>query len=326
MKLYSFAIPTLLFTSLVGCAAADGSESDDELQLAQSSWRDAIAATPTADGCFQATYPNMEWESVACTAAPNRASGSPRARLSAHVADAAARPFIVGNGADFALHVPGLISSSTGSFPQVTGVTSETDGGTRNGYSIQLNSNFMSGTAACKGVSGCLSWAQFVYSSEERAVFVQNWLIGIGRCPDSTWINAGGGDCFKNSAAVSAPTIAITSLANLKMTGTAASGSDGLTFANGTQAFKTSEADTVTGLSGAWHECEFNIIGDGGGSEAVFNRGSSIKVEITATSGSTAAPTCISNDGTTGETNNLTLGPCTGTGGATPNIQFTESD
>lgn len=47
---------------------------------------------------------------------------------------------------------------------------------------------------------------------------------------------------------------------------------------------------------------------------------------ITATSGSTAAPTCISNDGTTGETNNLNLGPCTGTGGATPNIQFTESN
>jgi hypothetical protein len=327
MKLYSFAIPTLLFTSLVGCAAADSDESDDNLQLAQVSWRDAIAATPTADGCFQATFPNMEWESVACTAAPNRAFGSPRARLSGHVADAVAGPFLVGNGADFALHVPGLISSSTGSFPQVSGVTTENDGGTRNGYSIQLNSNFMTGRAACKGVSGCLSWAQFVYSSEERAVFIQNWLIGIGSCPNSTWINAGGGDCFKNSAAVSAPTIAITSLANLKMTGTAASGgNDGLTFANGSQAFKTSEADTVTGLSGAWHESEFNIIGDGGGSEAVFNRGSSVRVEITASSGSTAAPTCISNDGTTGETNNLNLGPCTGTGGATPNIQFTESN
>ncbi len=328
MKLYSFAIPTLLFTSLVGCAAADGDQSDEELQLAQLNWRDAIAATPTtAGGCFQATFPSMEWESVACTAAPNRPFASPRARLSAHVAGAAAGPFIVGNGADFALHVTGLISSSTGSFPQVTGVTSESDGGTRNGYSIQLNSNFMSGRAACKGVSGCLSWAQFVYSSEERAVFIQNWLIGIGTCPDSSFINAGGGDCFKNSAAVSAPTIAITSLANLKMTGTAASGgNDNLTFANGSTAFKTSEADTVTGLSGAWHESEFNVIGDGGGSEAVFNRGSSVRVEITATSGSTAAPTCISNDGTTGETNNLNLGSCTGTGGTTPNIQFTESN
>ncbi len=327
MKLSPIAIPTLLFTSLVGCAAADGDKPDDELQLAQSSWRDAIAATPTAAGCFQATFPSMEWESVACTAAPNRAFGSPRAKLAGHEADAVAGPFIVGDGADFALHVPGLITSSTGSFPTVTGVTSESDGGTRNGYSIQLNSNFMSGRPACRGVSGCLSWAQFVYSSEERAVFIQNWLIGIGSCPDSSWINAGGGDCFKNSAAVSAPTIAITSLASLKMTGTATSGgNDGLTFTNGSTAFKTSEADTVTGLAGGWHECEFNVIGDGGGSEAVFNRGASVRVEITASSGSTAAPTCISNDGTTGETNNLNLGPCTATGGSTPNIQFTESD
>ena len=327
MKLSFFAIPTVLVTSLVGCAATDGDEPGDDAQVAQLSWREAITATPTPDGCFQATFPNMTWESVACTAAPNRAIGSPRAKPSAHAVEAATGPFLVGDGADYALHVPGLISSSTGSFPVVTGVTTESGGGVRNGYSIQLNSNFMSGTAACRGVSGCLSWAQFVYSSEERSVFIQNWLIGIGSCPSRSWINAGGGDCFMNSAAVSAPAIAITSLANLKMTGTATSGgSDGLVFANGTQAFRTSEADTVTGLSGAWHESEFNIIGDGGGSEAVFNRGSSITVEITAASGSSAAPTCIANDGTTGETNNLTLGPCKGTGGTTPNIQFTESD
>ena len=324
MKLSSLAFPTLLITSLVGCAATAGDSSDDD---AQSSWREVIATMPTADGCFQATYPSMEWESIACTAAPNRAIGTPHAKISSPGADALDGGFLVGNGADYALHVPGRITTSTGSFPRVSGVTSESDGGVRNGYSIQLNSNFMTGTAACRGVAGCLSWAQFVYSSEERAVFIQNWLIGIGRCPDSTWINAGGGDCFKNSAAVSAPTIAITSLANLKMTGSAASGgNDSLVFANGSTAFRTSERDTVTGLSGAWHECEFNIIGDGGGSEAVFNRGASVSVEITAASGSTAAPTCIANDGTTGETNNLTLGPCTTAGGATPNIQFTESD
>jgi hypothetical protein len=321
MKLSSIAIPTILVTSLVGCATGDETTDDDM----QSSWRDAIASTPTtADGCFQATFPNMSWEPVACTTAPSRAFRSSRAKAAA--AEALDRPFVVGDGRDFALQVPGLITTSTGSFPTVTGVTSETDGGVRNGYSIQLNSNFMSGTAACNRVSGCLSWAQFVYSSEERAVFIQNWLIGIGTCPNSTWINAGGGDCFKNSSAVSVATIAITSLANLKMTGTASASSDGLVFANGSTAFRTSEADTVTGLSGAWHGAEFNIIGDGGGSEAVFNRGASVTVQITATSGSTAAPQCIANDGTTGETNNLTLGGCTATGGTTPNIRFTETD
>src|ERR1700755_2458628 len=121
MKLSSLAIPTLLVTSLVGCAtAADGddgsAQSNDELQLAQLNWRDAIATTPTGDGCFQATFPSMAWESVACTTAPNRPVGSPVARSAGHTR-AAAGPFVVGDGADFALHVPGLISSSTGSFP-----------------------------------------------------------------------------------------------------------------------------------------------------------------------------------------------------------------
>jgi hypothetical protein len=331
MKLSALAIPTILVSSLVGCATAADDQSDDttadpQVAQLQANWREAIVATPsTAEGCFTATYPNMTWEATACGTAPTRAMGNPRAVLAAR--GGSTTPFIVGDGADYALHVSGLISSSTGSFPHVTGVTSESDGGTKNGYSIQLNSNFMSGTAACKGVSGCLSWAQFVYSSEERAVFIQNWLIGIGRCPDSSWINAGGGDCFKNSSEVSAPTIAITSLANLKMTGTATNGgNDNLTFANGGTAFKTSEKDTVTGLATAWDEVEFNIIGDGGGTEAVFNKGSSVGVEITASSGSTAAPSCIANDGTTGETNNLKLGACTTAGGSTPNVQFTETD
>jgi hypothetical protein len=42
--------------------------------------------------------------------------------------------------------------------------------------------------------------------------------------------------------------------------------------------------------------------------------------------GSTNAPTCLANAGTTGETNNLNLGPCTATGGTAPYIQFTESN
>jgi len=42
--------------------------------------------------------------------------------------------------------------------------------------------------------------------------------------------------------------------------------------------------------------------------------------------GSTATPTCASNAGSTGESNNLTLGKCTATGGTSPSIQFTESN
>ena len=59
-----------------------------------------------------------------------------------------------------------------------------------NVYSIQLNSNFMSGDQACAGAnnpSQCLGWLQYVYSSSEHAAFMQYWLIrytgGTVHCP-----------------------------------------------------------------------------------------------------------------------------------------------
>ena len=49
-------------------------------------------------------------------------------------------------------------------------------------------------------------------------------------------------------------------------------------------------------------------------------------VKIAVTNGSTAAPVCGADDGTTGETNNLNLGACSGVGGSEPYIEFTESN
>jgi hypothetical protein len=78
-------------------------------------------------------------------------------------------------------------------------------------------------------------------------------------------------------------------------------------------------------LSAGWTGSEFNVIGDGGGSEAEFNTGAALTDEIEVTDGTTNAPTCQSNGGTTGETNNLDLGTCKATGGASPKISFKES-
>jgi hypothetical protein len=44
------------------------------------------------------------------------------------------------------------------------------------------------------------------------------------------------------------------------------------------------------------------------------------------TNGTTNAAICASDAGTTGETNNLNLGSCSGKGGAKPYIKFTESN
>ncbi len=311
---------TSAITALAGTVsfsvALAGQPSTDAESQARAAWRDSIEqlAVP-GDGCFYAAYPNSVWIQVACSNAPNRPF-VPRLGATAHT---------VGNGNDYAASVAGLLSKSVGTFPSVTGVTSETGLGQANVYSIQLNSNFMV-TAACNGIPNCLSWEQFVYSSSEQSAFMQYWLIDFGnRCPRG-W-NSFSGSCFRNSRAVAVPQVPISELANLKLSGSAVlNGRDTLVFTTATEAFSTTGKDSVVDLATAWNESEFNIIGDGGGSSAKFNAGSSLTVRIATTDGTRNAPACASNAGTTGETNNLTLGSCTGSGGLKPGITFTESN
>ena len=66
-------------------------------------------------------------------------------------------------------------------------------------------------------------------------------------------------------------------------------------------------------------------VGDGSGANAVFNTGSSVTVKIALTDGSTAAPVCSGDTGTTTETNNLKVGACTAASGTPPSVSFTES-
>ncbi len=292
----------------------------DAQTLAQENWREAIAriAAP-ARGCFQADFPSTAWRKVACIEAPH-IMYVPRSNM-----NSMAGSQTVGDGNDYAAEVAGTMTGSVGSFPSVTGVTSEKDGSRSNVYSIQLNSNFMT-TAACNGTSGCLAWEQFVYSSSEHSAFMQYWLINYGKSCPSGW-NKYSTDCWKNSSAVSVPKIPIAYLSKLKLSGNAvANGNDTLVFSFGKKAYSTSGNDSVTYLATDWSQSEFNIIGDGGGSAATFNSGSKLTVKIGVVDGTSNAPTCASNAGTTGETNNLNLGSCSGAGGSSPYIQFTESN
>jgi len=308
---------------LVLAGAAMAAPSRTELRL-QGEWRDSISHTATpGEGCYRASYPSRAWHAVACTAAPNRMYGP--LNLPRH--GAAGRT--VGNGNDFAAVTSTLTSAAVGTFPTVTGVKTETDGGSSNVYSLQLNSGFMN-TAGCNGstTGSCQTWEQFVYSSSETSAFMQYWLINYGsKCPSGGSWNSYEGSCYKNSAAVSVPKEVITKLSTMKVAATAVSGgNDTFVFTVGTEAYSTSGKDSVVYLATAWNQSEFNIVGDGGGSEAKFNKPVSITVKLGVTDGSTAKPTCEGDDGTTGETNNLTLGSCTATGGSSPNIQFTESN
>ena len=304
---------------------------------ARDQWREDIShiATPS-EGCFHATYPSIVWERVACKTVVPRVAPTPR-WFSFGAAQTA------GNGNDYTLQSSTLITKAVGSFPSVTGVTSETGVGVAayggggilgaNEYSLQINSSFDDTTSACRSHAGCTVWQQFVYApdyevSGEAAVFMQYWLIGYGgsTCP-SGFGSDGAGDCYRNSAAATAPDVPATQLGNVKLTGTVtAGGNDTVVFTNGTQAYSSSGKDSVLYLAQVWKVAEWNVVGNAGGSEAKFNSGSSITAKVAVTNGSTTAPACVANSGSTGESNNLNLGSCSTGGGSTPYIQFTESN
>lgn len=303
---------------------------DAQTPRALDAWGASIAEVPVPhEGCFTASYPDTAWTETACVEAPKK-------------------PFLprhgwanwtgtVGDGNDYEAVVTGTMTSSTGSFPTISGLKTETGSGGANDYSLQLNSNFMSGSPACAGASvpaKCLDWEQFVYSSGYTSGFMQYWLIYYDtKCPAGwytysyTYHHKKYTDCYKNSAAVSIPQEKISELAHMKLKGSAAkNGNDTFVLTVGYHAYSTSGKDKVVYLADGWNASEFNVIGDGGGSEANFNTGTTLTDEIFVANGTANAPTCMANAGTTGETNNLTLGTCTPFGGSKPWISFTESN
>jgi hypothetical protein len=327
----------LISACMLPPVSAQSDATIDTEVAAHENWRTFMAQNPAlVQGCYRADYPSIVWEPTECR------EGSPRIRPAIRKPRRGGAE-VVGNGDDYVAQAAGLISATHGTFPTVTDVTSEKsvgvalfgDGGIlgSNEYSLQINTNFTGTTAACAGHSGCTVWQQFVYATDfiergEAGVFIEYWLLGWGSsaCP-SGWESDGGGDCVINSSFVEAPDAKPTSLASLSLTGTATSGgNDSVVFNNGTTAFTLTAADSRVDIAQVWKQSEFNIVGDAGGSRADFNRGASVTVKIALTDGSTSAPTCVADAGSTGETNNLNLGSCSTASGSSPSIQFTESD
>jgi len=325
-KLGQLAYP--IVTAVVGIAflAATASAGSSSTERLHQSWRAAIARTPVpGKGCFTASYPVAMWRQVGCVKAPN-VPFIPRG--------AARGSRQVGNGHDYEAVTKRLISSAVGSFPVVKRLKSESDPDMfgANDYSLQLNSNFMPDNKKCaEGAADptqCSAWQQFIYASGYNQAFMQYWLIHWNTgCPPG-WVLYGDGvglDCYMNSAAVSVPLQVITELPNMSLEGAAVKyGLDTLTLTTSTQAYAVTGDDNVTFLARGWNGSEFNIVGDGNGSEADFNPGTSLTVRIALTTAAQRAR-CAADSGTTGETNNLNLGGCRGTRGTNPSIQFVES-
>ena len=318
-------------------------------------WHERIAATPKPGiGCFAASYPATTWRAQICDQPAQIPFGHPKV-LTQTVggqqrivmqSQGGGSGLTVGNGTDYAAKSATLTSSAVGSFPTVSGVTvSAYD------YSLQLNTNITAGSPACAadGYSSCYVWQQYIYvttyypltgNSQGPHAFIQDWFFADSAdfksygCPSGFYdsgyaytFNGGSYEgCFVNSSAVATPKVPASSLASAKLTGSAkANGNDTVTYTYNGTAYSVNQSDSMLDIASVWNQSEFNIVGDGGGSAATFNTGSSLTVKIALTDGSTAAPTCLSNAGTTGETNNLTLGKCTASGGSTPSISFTES-
>ena len=284
-------------------------------------WHAAIttAAVP-AQGCYTAEYPNTVWVRVGCVKAPDRPF------LPAH----GPRGFVVGNGNDYAAETNTPISSTVGSFPSIKGLKQESNEGASNTYSLQLNSSYYVSPACQRAQvpSQCRAWMQYVYSNNAPSAgsaFMEIWLINYGpNCP------AGWGpyatDCYYNSNAVSVPNQKLGVLGDIEVSGAAAAGgSDTVKITTSKKAYAVTMPDSRIDLAGNWTTAEFNLFGDGGGSEAEFNPGTKIQVKLQLQDGSTDAPTCIT-DGFTLESNNLGLNTCSAAGGKNPSITFSESN
>jgi hypothetical protein len=325
-------------------APPTASPSDEILR----NWRNGMAQVPAPNtaspnpaapnrGCFASTYPDTHWQQVPCVAGPRL--HFPPAR--------GPRAATVGNGND---PVPGVttghISSATGSFDSVSGVTSVTSEFGADDYSLQLNTNvFSAPICSSAGTPGnCVGWQQFVYTNngcttnlntQIPCAFMQYWLIGWGSttCPPGGWTffnNGGDDECYMSTDAIVPPQQPIANLGNLSIVAQAVSGgSDTVIFSSGNNLYLVQNADSVLGVAGGWTAAEYNLVGDCCGSAATLNSGSSMVVRISVDNGSRIAPTCVSAsfEGYTAETNNLNFQPPSGTprSSTQPAIVFTQS-
>jgi uncharacterized protein YjbI with pentapeptide repeats len=263
------------------------------------------------------------------------------------------------SGSDYSVFAPAgtYIGAASGSFPSTYDLTSEYNTGsggncspgTSNCYSLQLNSNLFSfiatpstGTAVYND-----SWQQFVYENQPEGgsnIYIQYVLIGshpsgagcsgVVSLDGISWsVNPKQPSiCYGFSPSVSVGSSFVSApLSDLVLNAQAnyeGSGNDVLQLC-GTPSSglgctsPLTMPDNILDLYQNWTGSEFNVFGDAGGSEAVYNVGTTITVSntITQPNGDSIAPTC-ERYSQTGETNNLLLGPC---GTISSGIQFTEA-
>ena len=322
---------TLLLLSLGG---AFGVTAASAATPTVASWQQSVSALRLpGTGCFTAEFPQVEWQSVSCQRGPD---------IPFAPATAGVPPSSVGKGHDFSAVSSGApFQSVSGSFPSVSAGTTEKGvvpvTGTpklANSFSLQINSGFFSGSPACSGAKKpvvCLGWQQFVYSTspdpaDPPAVFMQYWLLNYTNTCPAGWASYSG-DCYESSAAVSTPALTAAQLKTVSLEGTVqAGGSDQAILTTGKADFAVANSDSIVDLAPYWSAAEFGVFGDGDSTKAVFSPGTTLLVNTATNNGTTLAPLC-SQEGFTGETNNLRLvNTPTKTAGSTPAVLSKQSN
>ncbi|MGD0014541.1 MAG: Ig-like domain-containing protein [Bryobacteraceae bacterium] len=331
----SFIAASLMLMASTGlCRAQVATQLPTEHSASREAWRASMSRRPLPrKGCFRASYPSTEWKEVPCSTAKPPLLLPPPGRRGGE-----GSPENVGNGNsnDFAAEVSGTIVTAVGSFNTITPGTTESDTGTSDSFSLQINSRPFT-TSVCSGIVGCQGWQQFAFANNSpppycTCVFIQYWLLNYGASCPAGWSSLWGIHCYTNSSATDVTGVPTADLAGLTLTGTATGGMDTVILAPGSDLIATG-TDSTLNLEDAWNVAEFNVFGVGSGSQAVFSSGTTIVVKTSVDDGTTNQPTCLQQS-YTGETNNLNLANTTGMstlvccpyGGASPNIQFMETN
>jgi hypothetical protein len=311
-KIQKLGLAAPVVLAIAGISGGSVSAASQPRGLTMLTWQAEIGhVAAVGSGCFHASFPTLVWHAAKCVTAPER----PLAPVLGTASKGG--PQKVGDGDDYSAVVSGLITKATGTFTGVSaGITEkgQIDGSgpkKANEYSLQLNTEFFSGSPACAGArnpANCLAWQQFVYTTDQNLVFMQYWLIDYNATCPSGWFTDST-DCYTNSSAslFSGSALTASSLATLSLTASAtAGGNDEEVVSNDGQATMVTGKDSKVDLAPNWNTSEWDVFGDAGGGEAYFGKNDALEAVTTLTATSSAAPSCAT-EGFTGETNNLKL-------------------
>ncbi len=311
--------------------------SAEELQRLDD-WHVAIAQVPApGKGCFETTYPSLEWHKVGCVA-PSNLHFLPKQ---------GPKPFVVGNGNDISAQAPsGHIITAIGSFDNTTtGVTGEAGqingvgAQVTNAYSLQVNTDPFVSPAICGGANNpaiCRGWEQFVYESDGNspaysAAFIQYWILWYDTTCPGGWSPVPYGVhtmCVINSTlAVAVPnqTITTANLPYMALSGNVTAASDSVTMAYNGGAVTVNGNNYLAAAAG-WTISEFNIFGDAGGGQAnIQSAGANVVTRNRIIYGGSAPPNCVVQ-GYTAETNNLNFASAPAASAPGPAVIFSQDN